>query len=172
MGMLPKDRITPSLPFNVSGVDYCGPFILKDRKSRGYKAYKSWVSLFICLTTKVIYLEIATDLTTDAFVARYRRFCRSKPSKLFSDNGSDNGPNFIEAKNELDDLTNFLKQNENDLIAMCATEGTEWKSISPSSSHFGGLWELEVRCIKKTFETSARKPTFSLRGFLNNTFAN
>lgn len=147
MGELPSERVTPSLPFSISGVDYCGPFVLKDRRGRGFKTYKSWVSLFVCLTTKAIHLEIATDLTKDAFIAVFRRFCarRGKPSKMFSDNGT----NFVGARNELDNLTNFLKQNENDLVALYASEGTEWKFIPPYSPHFGGLWEAGVKSLKK-----------------------
>nr|XP_023025899.1 uncharacterized protein LOC111513909 [Leptinotarsa decemlineata] len=32
MGDLPKDRLTPARPFTVTGVDYCSPFPIRDRK--------------------------------------------------------------------------------------------------------------------------------------------
>lgn len=45
--------------------------------------------IHICFSTKVIGLEIATDLTKNAFIEAFRRFCtgRDKLSKLLLDNG-------------------------------------------------------------------------------------
>ncbi|XP_072392311.1 uncharacterized protein [Diabrotica undecimpunctata] len=40
MGNLPESRITPSRPFTVSGVDYAGPVLLRDRKGRITKLLK------------------------------------------------------------------------------------------------------------------------------------
>lgn len=54
MGLLPKDRITPSSPFSVSGVDYAGRFLLKDRKGRGCKTLKAYVALFICFANLLV----------------------------------------------------------------------------------------------------------------------
>lgn len=146
MGELPQERVTPSYPFQISGVDYAGPFILKDRLGRGCKTYKAWVCLFICLTTKCMHLEIATDLSKDSFIACLRRFIarRGKPIKLISDNGT----NFVGAKSEIDQIANFLKGSTDSFQSFCANEGIQWKFIPAYSPHFGGLWEAGVKSLK------------------------
>nr|CAH7757847.1 unnamed protein product [Callosobruchus chinensis] len=146
MGNLPKERVNPAPPFQVSGLDCAGPFILRDRKGRGSKPYKAWICLFICMTTRAIHLEIATDLSTDSFLAALRRFCarRGKPTKLFSDNGT----NFIGAKNEINALTNILRQSCQSITNFCSNQGIEWKFIPAHAPHFGDLWEAGVKFTK------------------------
>ncbi|XP_071052868.1 uncharacterized protein [Onthophagus taurus] len=48
MGDLPSQRVTPAPPFSTTGVDYAGPFLLKDRKGRGSKTSKCYICLFHC----------------------------------------------------------------------------------------------------------------------------
>lgn len=61
-------------PFTHTGVDYAGYFEIKTstRRNAGYQ--KCYVSLFICLTTKAIHMEIAHDLSTTAFIMAFNRF--------------------------------------------------------------------------------------------------
>ena len=42
MGVLPKSRVTPSRPFFISGVDYAGPFFIRER-SRSKTIIKSYI---------------------------------------------------------------------------------------------------------------------------------
>ncbi|XP_072400503.1 uncharacterized protein [Diabrotica undecimpunctata] len=63
MGNLPSSRITPSRPFTHSGLDYAGPFPLKDHLTRNHKTIKGYVALFICLAKKAIHLEVVSSLT-------------------------------------------------------------------------------------------------------------
>lgn len=106
MSNLPMDRIVLSPPFYITGADYAGPYLLKDRKGRGCKITKAYLFLFICFTTKAIHLELVSDLSTQIFMAAFRRFIarRGKPSKVYSDNGS----NFRDANNKLANLATFL----------------------------------------------------------------
>lgn len=39
MADLPKHRVEISPPFSITGLDYAGPFILKDKKGRGCKTF-------------------------------------------------------------------------------------------------------------------------------------
>ncbi|XP_072401047.1 uncharacterized protein [Diabrotica undecimpunctata] len=143
MGNLPSSRLTPSRPFTHSGLDYAGPFLLKDRLTRNYKTIKGYVALFICLATKAIHLEVVSSLTTECFIAALRRFTsrRGKCASILSDNGS----TFKGANNK---LSNFLKTNNSALHDTLSSEGIDWKFIPPRSPHFGGIWEAGVKSVK------------------------
>jgi len=146
MGDLPADRIQPSYPFQITGVDYGGPFLVKDRKGRGCKISKCYVSLFVCFATKAVHLELVPDLSTNAFILALRRFAsrRGMPSKICSDNGT----NFVGAHSELKELGNFLLNNHDELLACFTNERCDWSFIPAYSPHFGGLWESGIKSTK------------------------
>lgn len=146
MGNLPVDRTMAMYPFYSTGVDYAGPYLVKNRNGRGSQTTKAYVCLFICFSTKCVHLELVTDLSTKTFLLALKRFIarRGKPVNIISDNGS----NFVGAKNELIELGKFLSQNTTQIIDFAHNEGVKWKFIPPRSPHFGGLWESGVRCMK------------------------
>ena len=74
MGDLPAARVTRSHPFSKTGLDYAGPFQLKAAKGRGVLTTKGYLSIFVCLATKAVHLEVVSDLTTASFLAALRRF--------------------------------------------------------------------------------------------------
>ena len=77
MGNLPADRATAAPPFNITGIDFAGPFLCKRGNLRKPTSVKTYVCLFICFTTTALHLEVVSDLTTEAFLAAFRRFtCR------------------------------------------------------------------------------------------------
>lgn len=57
MGHLPSARVTTTFLFETTGVDYAGPFQIKDRKGRGCKISKCYICLFICFATKAMHLS-------------------------------------------------------------------------------------------------------------------
>lgn len=149
MGDLPISRVKFDRAFLRSGVDYAGPITLKQHKGRGAKTYKGYLSIFVCMTTKAAHIEVVTDATAEGFLAAYRRFVsrRGKCTDLYSDNGK----NFVGAKNEMKELRNMLKgrAENNDLIARTLLEdGTNWHMIPPAAPHMGGLWEALVKSTK------------------------
>ncbi|XP_072395063.1 uncharacterized protein [Diabrotica undecimpunctata] len=146
MGDLPKDRVDPSPPFYITGVDYAGYFLVKDRKGRGCKLLKAYVALFVCFTTRAVHLELVSDLTTHSFIAAFKRFVsrRGKPLKMYSDNGT----NFQGANRELKEFYDFIKTNKREIQDHSITESIEWHFIPPQSPHFGGLWEAGVKSMK------------------------
>ncbi|XP_049886915.1 uncharacterized protein LOC126381474 [Pectinophora gossypiella] len=143
MGNLPAPRVTPNLPFQISGVDFAGPFFITDRKGRGCKLSKCYLCLFVCLATKALHLECASDLSTEVFMLCLRRFIsrRGKPSELYCDNGT----NFVGASNE---IANFLRSSNNDMFSSAASEGINFIFSPAYSPHFGGLWEAGVKSAK------------------------
>ncbi|GFT14719.1 integrase catalytic domain-containing protein [Trichonephila clavipes] len=145
MGDLPRDRIVPSRPFEKVGLDYAGPIITKPNLKRSRVTLKSYIAIFIYFSTKATHLEVVSDLTTEAFLAYLRRFIarRSKPSVIWSDNAT----NFKGARNILNEWNEICKSNRIQLFS--AEEGIEWNFIPPASPHFGGLWEANIKSMKR-----------------------
>ncbi|XP_048485432.1 uncharacterized protein LOC125490391 [Plutella xylostella] len=143
MGNLPIQRITPSYPFNRCGVDYAGPVLVLNRKGRGAKTTKAYICLFVCLATRAIHLELASDLSTESYLLCLKRLIsrRGKVSEIFSDNGR----NFLGLKN---DFAKFLSQCSDEIKSYATSENIKFSFIPPFSPHFGGLWEGGVKSCK------------------------
>lgn len=160
MGQLPASRITPARAFHHTGIDYCGPVYLRPphRKAAPTKAY---ICVFVCFTTKATHLELVGDLSTASFMLALRRFIarRGKPAHIHSDNGK----NFIGARNELHEIYRRL-QNQSDLNHIrdnLATEGISWHLIPPKAPNFGGLWESAVKIAKRHLHRQLRDSLLS-----------
>ena len=94
MADLPKERITPSPPFTYCGVDYFGPFFIKQER----KEAKRYGAIFTSLAIRAVLIEIADSLETDSFLNAIRRFiARRGPVREIS---SDQGNKIVGAKNE------------------------------------------------------------------------
>ncbi|XP_062704364.1 uncharacterized protein LOC134286719 [Aedes albopictus] len=146
MAELPTPRVVPAKPFSTTGVDYFGPIYVRPGYRRA--AVKAYVAVFVCFSTKAVHLELATDLSTPCFIQALRRFIsrRGKCAQLFSDNGT----NFVGARNAMEKLLQNLRSKEhNETVAKwCTDEGMQWSFIPPGAPHFGGLWESAVRSTK------------------------
>ncbi|XP_047520018.1 uncharacterized protein LOC125059586 [Pieris napi] len=58
-------RVTPvAKPFVHTGTDYAGPFKVSSSRGRGIRAFKAYVCLFVCLTTRTVHIEVAGDLAS------------------------------------------------------------------------------------------------------------
>lgn len=147
MGDLPEERVRPSRPFSNVGIDFAGPIIIHHR-IRGKIPTKAYICVFVCFSTKAIHLEVASDLTKEAFIGCLKRFIgrRGRPIKIFCDNAT----NFAGAKNELMRLYEMLaeKNDRDDIFKFAAHQEIEWRFIPPGSPHFGGLWEAAVKAMK------------------------
>ncbi|CAK1584061.1 unnamed protein product [Parnassius mnemosyne] len=147
MGQLPVARVTPIRPFYQSGVDYAGPIQIRTSKGRGHRAYKGYICLFVCMATRAVHLEAVTDLTSQGFLAAFKRFVsrRGHCADLYSDNGT----NFVGAARELRTLV--AQENSTmtrEIAESLATAGTNWHFIPPRAPHFGGLWESGIKSTK------------------------
>ncbi|XP_055591260.1 uncharacterized protein LOC129743299 [Uranotaenia lowii] len=147
MGELPQARVTFARAFLRTGVDYFGPVFIRPAPRK--PAVKAYVAVFICLCTKAVHLELVSDLSTERFLQALRRFTgrRGHCSDIFSDNGT----NFVGARNYLRELIKLLrsKQHQEAVSKQCANDHIQWHFIPPAASHFGGLWEAAVRSAKK-----------------------
>ena len=136
-GQLPCERVTPDIVFNKVGLDYAGPLLLKLGRTRKPVIVKAYVCVFVSLSVKAVHLELVSDLTTEAFIACLRRFIsrRGKPVVLWSDNGK----NFVGARNEIDGLTEFLNsmKTQKSVSEFCSTQNMQWNSYRSTRS---SLW--------------------------------
>ena len=142
MADLPADRVTPGDPaFTHSGVDMFGPISVK----RGRGTEKRYGCLFTCLTTRAVHIEVAHSLGADSFVKCLQRFIarRGKMKSLRSDNGT----NFICAEREL--RQEVQKMDMTVVQNALNRRNIEWKFNPPSASHFGGVWERQIRTVKR-----------------------
>lgn len=148
MGNLPKERITPDRPFSNVGIDYAGPFYVKYGYVRKPTVVKAYACIFVSLSVKAVHIELVTSLTTEAFIACLRRFVarRGKPVLIMSDNGT----NFVGAKRELHELSQFLHSQEtnNKISRFCSIDNIQWRFIPERAPHFGGIWEAAVKSAK------------------------
>jgi hypothetical protein len=144
MGDLPSCRVEPTTPFLKTGIDFGGPFLLKSMKGRGGKIIKSYISLFVCLSTKAIHLELVGDLTLESTIAALRRFSsrRGRPSDIYSDNAT----NFTGANSELRELNRLVSSHP--FQDEMSTQGISWHFIPAQAPHFGGLWESGIKSVK------------------------
>lgn len=69
MGQLPLERVTISKPFTKVGVDFAGPLMTKCVRHKSVIYFKSYLCVFVCMTTRVIHLEITSGLEVDQFLA-------------------------------------------------------------------------------------------------------
>lgn len=147
MGNLPSSRVVPSPPFAVTGVDYAGPFLVKQGTHRP-KIVKAYVAVFVCMATKAVHLEVVSDLSTDAFLASLKRFISRRG--MVQEIHSDNATNFHGANNELHQLyRQFQDQRIVDEIQhFCQVREIQWHFIPPDAPEFGGLWEATVKSTK------------------------
>ncbi|XP_063993399.1 uncharacterized protein LOC135171041 [Diachasmimorpha longicaudata] len=149
MADLPGTRITQAKPFTNTGIDYCGPFLIKERRHRNLKKIKIWICIFVCFTTKAVHIELVNDLTSEEFLATLSRFISRHPScrTLHSDNAT----TFVGANRELQELYALLNTERHDefINRHLAEQGIEWKFIPPVAPHCGGLWEAAVKSCKQ-----------------------
>ena len=80
---LPTFRVTQSQPFKFTGVDYAGPFYIRDSHNT-----KVWICLLTYCATRAVHLELVCDMTTESFIRCFKRFTarRGVPAKIISDN--------------------------------------------------------------------------------------
>ncbi|XP_050059712.1 uncharacterized protein LOC126550999 [Aphis gossypii] len=142
MADLPSFRVKPHRPFSNVGMDYGGPFAVKESKRRNAKSYKAYLAFFICLSTKAVYLEAVTDLSTEAFLAALDRFVarRGIPATIRSGCGT----NYVGAARILNNL--FKDATVQDVLH--ARIPRQWIFNPPAAPHFGGIWEAAIKSAK------------------------
>ncbi|XP_015189653.1 PREDICTED: uncharacterized protein LOC107073478 [Polistes dominula] len=137
MGDLPSSRVQEATAFSHVGVDFFGPIYAKEKKHRNKGRVKIYGCIFICMTIKAVHIELVSDLTTDAFLAAFRRFVsrRAVPTHIYSDNGT----NFVGANNQLRELYALIESKEykTKVHNFAVDHRISWHFNPPLSPHFG-----------------------------------
>ena len=131
---LPLDRVRDAAAFEITGIDLCGPLILKNKT-------KSWVVLFTCAIYRAVHLELVTSVSTECFLRAFRRFIsrRGRPAVIYSDNGT----NFVGMS------TAMRKINWEKVVTHQTLKPIQWKFIPPTAAWWGGWWERLIRSTKE-----------------------
>ena len=149
MGQLPCDRLEKTPPFEKCGMDVFGPYMVLNgkmtRKNAGSK--KVWVLLLTCLYSRGVHLELLTSLDTQTFMLAFRRFVAVRGNCTLL--RSDNGTNFVGAKNQEDNCI-----DANTLRADLESRGCTWHFLPPKASHMAGIWERKIAAVKKVLNAS------------------
>lgn len=141
MADLPSDRVEPAPPFTFTGVDFFGPFLIKE----GRRELKRYGALFTCLSSRAVHLESANTLETDSFLNALRRFIARRGP--VSEIRCDNATNFVGAARELQEA---VKEIDHDKIQkQLLHQHISWKFNPPSASHMGGVWERQIKSTRK-----------------------
>lgn len=77
---------------------------------------------------------------------------------------SDNGTNFVAAERELREALQDLNQSR---IADAVMEkGVKWIFNAPAASHHGGVWERQIRTVRKILNSIVRQQSLDDEGLL------
>ena len=154
MANLPKARVTPEeAPFTRVGMDYFGPIEVK----QGRSMIKRYGVVFTCLAIRAVHIEKADNLDTDSCINAIRRFQarRGQVKQIVSDNGT----NLVGAEKEL--RKHIDKWNQSRIHESMLQRNIEWVFNPPSASHFGGIWECQIRTIRKVMVSILKEQTLT-----------
>ena len=148
LGQLPPARVEPHYVFLHTGMDFAGPFPIKRGYCRKPTKLETHLAVFICFVTRAVHLELVTDQTPEAFLAALDRFVdrRGLPLHLYSDNGG----NYVGARNKLRQFYNMLdsKETQDAINSYVFNYNITWHNSPQRAPHFGGLWEAAVKSAK------------------------
>lgn len=161
MAPLPSSRIRPARPFFYSGMDYCGPFLVRPLVGRG-ASRKVYVALFVCMVVKAVHLEVVYDLTSVSCINAIKRVVarRGRIAELHCDNAT----TFVGADRAFRELhKEFNKQfRSTEWENYCLEAGINFRFIPARTPHFGGLWEAGVKSFKHHFRRIMGNQSFNI----------
>ena len=143
-GQLPADRVNPGPTFACVGIDYAGRLLIKSGPVHKPVLKNSFVTVFVCFTTKAVHLELVSELTTAAFIATLRRFIgrRAIRRTIWSDHDS----KFIGAERKIQQL--LCEGGSKQVADFCTSQRINWTFSPEHAPHFGRLWEAAVNSFK------------------------
>ncbi|XP_047736655.1 uncharacterized protein LOC125177954 [Hyalella azteca] len=138
---LPEERISKSMPFQITGIDYSGAITVREQST----STKVYIALFTCMVTRAVHLEVAGSNSEEDFLRAFIKFAsrRSFPSIVYSDNAM----NFVSASKTLKDIAN------SQLVSSAFNNyQVEWRFITPRAPWQGGAWERMIGITKTSLK--------------------
>ena len=119
--------------------------------------------MFTCLTTRVVHLEIAGDLSTDSFILALRQFIArgGQPKTIWSDNST----HFVGANRELKTILSELNQSK--ISSTLFNQKIAWKCNPPSSPWMGGSWGSIVTITKRCLTNITKDRPMTYEALVN-----
>jgi len=116
---LPRDRITESPPFEITGVDFAGPLYVKTQNIMT----KAYIALFTCAVTRAVHLELVSDMSTENFLLVLKKFIsrRGLCKVIYSDNAK----TFKRADQDLKEFWKGIKDPQ--LREFFSEKGITWR---------------------------------------------
>ena len=146
MGDLPSCRSNIMPAWSAVNMDLFGPMIIRDDcVKKGPRVYKKvYGVIYACTRTRGVYLDIATDYSTESVLHTVRRLLAHKGGvmEIISDPGSQ----LRGANREISEWRNGWNQDQ--LVRFGADKGIEWSFIMPSSQHQNGAAEILIKMVK------------------------
>ena len=136
---LPQFRINGCRSFQSIGLDYFGPLFVYN----GSDVQKVFTVLFTCATSRMIHLEMSTDMTADALIRSLIRF-----------SGRRGCPTLIVSDNQKTFKSKILK-------SYVAQEGIEWKFNLAKAPWWGGMFERLIKSVKRCLRKSLKNKKLS-----------
>ncbi|XP_003741304.2 uncharacterized protein LOC100905131 [Galendromus occidentalis] len=151
---LPQSRVESGGVFKNIGVDYLGPFQIKGAKV--------WIRLFTCSVVRGLHLEVAENLSAEAFSSCFNRFiaARGVPHRI----NSDNGCNFVRSAKAMKALWDNLREEQTQNFL--GLREIEWSLNAPKAAWCGGQFERLIRTVKDCLSKTTNMHSIPLFDFL------
>lgn len=153
---LPKERVVRSYPFQHVGLDYFGP--LSSITSSGTQG-KGYGAIITCMTTRLLHLDVVSNLSTIAFLLMLRRFFarRGVPQSITSDNA----PTFELGETILNESVRAV-QSDSSVLRAFSNREIEWRHITPFTPWQSGFYERLIKSVKQSLFKTLGRSTLSL----------
>jgi len=151
---LPVRRLGEKLrPFANTGMDFAGPFDVK--VGRGKPRKKLYVLVLTCMAIRAVHLETTVGTDTTHVVNALSRFVdvRGLPDSITTDNQT----SFQKSDKDLEEWVktiNFEQVQERLTTDRSASRGIEWIFNPPLAPHFGGVFEIMVKAMKRALQAT------------------
>ena len=135
---LPMERYLMEIPFTCTGVDYAGPYDIREHG----EIVDIWVIIFTCMVSRAVYLISVRDLTAETFIQSLKELdCRRTTPKIIM---SDNAATFTQASK----ILSLIKEDPKVQVELGKRE-IEWKFTPVKAPRFGAIYERLIGIMKK-----------------------
>ena len=153
---LPEFRVVRNKPFSGTGVDFVGPFKIRDTP-RG-KITKGWYLSFVCGSTRAVHIEAVRSRQIGDFLNALSRFMseRGIPISFISDHEG----SFKRASQELEQIVKSKRVQK-----YLKTRRISWNFYTEKSPNKGGFIETLNKPIKRAFYKTLKNKIITFEDF-------